>query len=306
MRPSVRQLEYLVALADTLSFRRAAEACYVTQPALSAQIRALEEILGVRLFERDRRHVLATEAGREVVERARRVLVEIDALAEAARAFQGPLAGTLRLGVIPTVAPYVLPPVLPHVSERFPGLRVFLREEQTARLLDLLGRGELDLLLLALEAELGDVETLALFSDPFVLALPPGHRLARRKVVREEDLRDEPVLLLADGHCLRDQALPICRTGGARELGDFRASSLNTLVRMVSSGIGLTLLPSVAVPIEVRSADELAIRPLVRRAPARTIGFAWRRTSPRRPEFELLAEVFRAHLPEGARAVRPN
>ncbi|MDJ0853170.1 MAG: LysR substrate-binding domain-containing protein, partial [Myxococcota bacterium] len=205
--PTLRQLEYVVAIADHGSFHAAARACHVTQPGLSTQIRQLEELLGLRLFERDRRKVLVTPAGEDLVRRARRVLEEAGHLVEAARVYSRPLCGRLRLGVIPTVAPYLLPRVLPAVRKRYPELVLQLHEGQTAELLDRLQRGELDLLLLALEAKLASVETLALFEDPFVLAAPASHRLATRKRVCEADLANEPLLLLEDGHCLRDQAL---------------------------------------------------------------------------------------------------
>jgi len=200
MRPSLRQLEYLVAVADLLHFRRAAEATHVSQPGLSAQIQELERLLGVRLFERDRRHVLPTAAGRDAARQARAILAAVDDLIEGARGHREPLTGTLRVGVIPTVAPYLLPRLLPHLRARFPHLRLLLREEQTPRLIDLLSDGHLDVLLLALEADLGDAVTRALFRDPFLLAVPPGHRLAGRRRLRERDLADEELLLLEDGH----------------------------------------------------------------------------------------------------------
>lgn len=199
-RPTLRQLEYLISLAETLSFRRAAEATFVSQPGLSAQVQELERILGVRLFERSRRQVLATPAGEEAARRARDVLTRVDDLIDAARLHRTPLAGPLRLGVIPTVAPYLLPRALPAVRRRHPDLRLLLAEDQTPRLVERLDQGRLDVLLLALEADLGDSHTLELFRDPFVVAVPRGHRLAGRKRIRETDLQDEQVLLLEDGH----------------------------------------------------------------------------------------------------------
>ncbi len=302
-RPSVRHLEAIVAVADHLSFRKAAEACYVTQPALSAQIQQVEALLGVRLFERDRRRVLPTPAGAELAERARAVLADVDALAEAARAFGEPLAGTLRLGVIPTVAPYALPDAVRSVHAAYPDLRMLLTEDQTARLVARAKEGELDVLLLALEAELEDLEVLPLYRDPFVLTVPLGHPLADREAVGEEDLLDHEVLLLDDGHCLRDQALQICRAARASELDDFRASSLNTLVRMVASGIGVTLLPAMAAAVEIREEDGLVARPFRAPAPGRTIGLAWRRSSPRGSDYALLADVLREHAPPGTLAL---
>ncbi|MCA9320629.1 MAG: hydrogen peroxide-inducible genes activator [Planctomycetes bacterium] len=286
--PSVRQIECLVAVAEALNFSQAAAACHITQPALSAQIRQLESLLGLRLFERDRRRVLPTVAGAALAEKGRMILAELRDFADAALAFKEPLSGTLRLGVIPTVAPYVLPRALKEVHRRHPQLRLLLREGQTARLTELLFEGSLDLVLLALEADLGAVETLALFDDPFVLAVPTGHRLQDRKRVSERDLFEEQVLLLDDGHCLRDQALSICDRAGACELGDFRASSLTTLVQMVSGGVGVTLLPEMSLKVEAGRERRLKLVPFGAKNPSRTIGLAWRPSSIRKSEFHLL------------------
>lgn len=291
--PSVRQLECLVAVARTLNFRQAAESCFITQPALSAQIQQLEAALGLRLFERDRRRVLATSAGEVLAARAREILADLQDFGEAATGFREPLTGTLKLGVIPTVAPYLLPAALAEVGQRYPELRLLLRESQTAPLLEALADGSLDLALVALEADLGDVETLALFSDPFTLAVPVGHRLAHRKRASEKDLHEEQVLLLDDGHCLREQALSICKLAGASELGDFRASSLTTLVQMVSGGVGVTLLPKIALAVEAGPERNLKLIPFGPNGPARTIGLVWRRSSLRQVEFRLLGEAIR-------------
>ena len=265
-RPSLRQVECAVAVAEHLSFRRAAEACFISQPALSLQIQQLETVLGTRLFERDRRRVLLTPAGERLLPHLRDALLVFDALLQAAGEQTDPLAGTLRLGVIPTVAPYVLPGAIAPPRKRFPKLRLLLREDTTAQLVERVRDGKLDLALLALEAELGSLATLALYSDPFVLVAPTGHALAQRKLARARDLADEDVLLLEDGHCFRDQALSLCQRAGARELDDFRATSLNTLVRMVASGTGVTLLPAMAVATEVRPQERLVTLPLERRA----------------------------------------
>jgi len=294
--PSVRQLECLAAVAEKLNFRRAAEACYITQPALSAQIQQLEALLGLKLFERDRRRVLPTAAGTQMAKKARGILAELHDLTEAAANHKEPLTGTLRLGVIPTVAPYVLPRALSEVHRRHPRLRLLLREGQTQELLELLQDGSLDLVLLALEADLGDAETLALFEDRFLLAVPPEHCLARRKRVSEKDLHAEEVLLLEDGHCLRDQALSICNSAGACELGDFRASSLTTLVEMVSGGVGVTLLPELALKAEGGREGRLALIPFGKASPSRTIGLAWRPSSIRKTEFRLLGEAIKGGL----------
>lgn len=287
MQSSLRQLEYAVAVADHGSFHAAARACHVSQPGLSAQIRQLEEMLGVRLFERSRRQVLLTAAGEEVVRRARTVLAGVADLEEAARSAARPLHGPLRLGVIPTVAPYLLPQVMPAVRRRYPELMLRLHEAQTDQLVQLLRAGHLDLLVLALEADLGSLATEALLEDPFVVALGPRHPLAKRKTLREDDLREERVLLLADGHCLRNQVLSVCEKTGAAESDDFRASSLPTLVQMVVGGADITLLPKLSLAVEGKT-DDLVIVPFRKPAPARTIGLAWRPASPRAEEFKAL------------------
>ncbi len=289
-RPTVRQLEYLVALADHLHFRKAAEASSVSQPALSAQIQTLEETLGVQLFERTRRSVLPTAAGREMAGRARHLLAELDLLSEAASSARQPLTGDLRLGVIPTLAPYLLPRILPGIRERYPELKLYLREEFTNVLLERLDGGELDLLLLALPVP-GDYASLTLFRDPFLLAVPSSHELAARLTVTEADLDSREVLLLEDGHCLRDHALAVCGRAGARETARFRASSLQTLSQMVSGGLGITLLPEVALPVEARAGSGVEVRRFVEPQPFREVGFVWRKASARTPEYELLAEA---------------
>ncbi len=302
-RPSLRQLECVVALAEHLNFRRAAGACSVTQPALSQQLQQLERVLGFQIFERDRRRVVPTSAGAELVEHARRALTEIDAFVDAARVFREPLAGPLRLGVVPTVAPYVLPGAVPRLRKAFPRLKLYLHEAQTSRLVELVKNGKLDLALLALEAELADLESEPLYSDPFVVAAPQGHPIAERASVREADLAEGEVLLLEDGHCLRDQALDLCRRAGAHEAGDFRATSLNTLVHMVAGGIGITLLPAMSVASEVHVQDRLRVLAFAGASPARTIGLAWRRSSPRKREFAELAALLREHPPQGVVAI---
>jgi len=291
-RPTLRQLEYAVAVAEHGNFHEAAAACAVSQPGLSVQLRELESQLGVRLFERDRRRVLITREGEVVVARARALLIATDELVEAARYLNRPLSGELRLGVIPTVAPYLLPEVLPAVRSAYPELRLLLHEDQTARLLGELGDGKLDLLLLALEAPLGEVETLPLFHDPFVVALPRGHRLAAKSILSQREVAGAEVLLLAEGHCLRDQTLEVCRRLDATEVGDFRAGSLATLIQMVVGGMGITMLPSLCLEVETRRERGLAVSRFRRPVPFRTIGLAWRRTSPRAEEFRRLAQSF--------------
>ena len=291
MNISFRQLEYFVAVAEWLSFRAAADACFVTQPGLSAQLKDLERLLGVQLFERSQRTVLLTPAGETLLPLARGILTASGEFVDLARSLTRPLSGTLRLGVIPTVAPYLLPKTLPALRRRYPQLQVRLHEDLTHRLLELLSHGRLDLLLVALEADLGNVSTLALATDPFVVAVPAQHRLAKRKRVTEADIAAEQVLLLDDGHCLRDQALAVCHTSGASEVGDFRASSLNTLIQMVAGGLGITLLPRLSLEVEAPQLSQIVILPFRKPEPSRTIGLVWRTTSPRAHEFQLLAKL---------------
>ncbi len=277
---SIRQLQYVIAVADTLGFHKAALQCRVSQPTLSSQVQKLEEVLGVKIFERDKRRVLVTAAGEPVVEHARKILVEVDDLLHAASRAADPFKGTIRIGVIPTVAPYLLPWITPSIASRWPALRLALVEEKTDDVLAELRSGSLDAGLLALVDGMEDLEQVTVVDDPFVVAVPRGHRLAKKKSVALGDLEDEQVLLLDDGHCLRTQALTLCKRAGATET-DLRATSLATLVQMVSAGAGVTLLPSIAVDVENRR-GQLAIRPIsgTSRANGRRICLAWRRAAP--------------------------
>lgn len=299
MTPTLTQLRYLVAVADHLHFRKAAAACHVTQPALTTQIQALEERLGAPLVERNKRKVLLTALGRDVVARARHILEEARGIEEIARRSRAPLSGPLLLGVIPTIGPYLLPGLLAQAREAFPALQLFLREDQTARLLDRLAAGQLDLLLLALPVDAPGVETLPLYEEPFVLAAPRDHPLARKRRIAEADLAGESVLLLEDGHCLRAQALAVCAMAGARESSGFQATSLSTLSQMVANGLGISLLPLLSADVEARSAPGLLIRRFETPEPTRRIGLVWRASSTRRAEFEMLAKFLAARLPPG-------
>lgn len=296
---SIRQLQYMVAVAETRGFHRAAERCGVSQPTLSAQIQKLEEVLGVRVFERDRRRVIVTAAGEPLIALARRVLVGLDDLVLAAEKTAGPLAGTVRLGVIPTVAPYLLPYVTPGLAARWPKLRLALVEQKTDEILAALRAGSLDAGLLALVDGMEDLAVAEVVDDPFVVAVPKAHRLAKKKTVALADLEDEPVFLLGDGHCFRTQALALCSRAGAAE-NDLRATSLATLVQMVSAGSGVTLLPRLAVDVENRR-GQLAIRPLAgrgERGEGRTIVLAWRKTTPLAGGLAELAAAMAAAAPK--------
>jgi LysR family hydrogen peroxide-inducible transcriptional activator len=292
-RPSVRQLECLVAVAEQGSFRKAATSLGISQPALSAQVQASEALLGVQLFERDRRAVLVTSAGEDVVGRARLALAAIDEVGLAARRRAAPLVGPLRLGVIPTVAPYWLPALLPAVRQRYPRLELILREDQTARLLVQLTAGELDVALLALPVP-GDLTTAAIVDEAFLLAAPRGSALLRKRgKLTDRDLADQQVLLLEDGHCLRDQALAVCTRAGAVEALAVRGTSLPTLVQMVAGGLGVTFLPEAAAASLISRRGPVELARFAAPVPSRTLGLAWRTSSGRLREFRLLAEVLR-------------
>lgn len=292
---TLRQLQYAVAVADTLSFRRAAETCGVSQPSLSSQLAELESALGVRLFERDRRRVLPTPAGAALVERARRILLETEDLADAARHSGDPLAGTMRIGVIPTISPYLLPAVAPALRSAFPRLATVWAEEKTDVLLARLRAGDLDAALLASKTG-PDIAQAVIAADPFVLVASPSHALGRSaSPASAKDLRGAGVLLLDDGHCFRDQALAFCGTHRAAEL-DFRATSLSTLVQMVAGGAGVTLLPSLSIPTEARRAN-LRVRSFADPKPHRTIALAWRKGSPLEPALREIAGAMRAAYP---------
>ncbi len=301
---TLRQLQYAVAVADDLSFRRAAERCRVAQPSLSAQIAQLERALGARLFERGAKRVLVTPAGRDLVERARLLLVGADDLVVAARRAADPLSGALRVGVIPTIAPYLLPLVAPQLRARLPRLAIAWREDKTSLLVAALAAGEIDAALLALDGTEGDVARDVIATDPFVLAVPGTHPLARgRAPVSSPELRRDDVLLLDEGHCFRDQALEVCARARARE-SELRATSLATLVQMVAGGAGITLLPALCVPTEARAAG-LTTRPLASAGARRRIALIWRKRSPAEGTLRQIASVVRDAYPRpGAARVR--
>jgi LysR family transcriptional regulator, hydrogen peroxide-inducible genes activator len=294
--PTLRQLRYLDALARFRHFGIAAAHCAVTQPALSTQIQDLERKLGVDLVERRYKDVQLTPVGREVAERAARILADVRDLGEFARLRTAPLSGDLRLGVIPTIAPYLLPPLLPLLRERYPTLELHIRETQTQALIGALLSGGLDLLLLALPAEHGEVETLPLFEDRFVLALPSDREVKGSVRATLELVKDDRLLLLEEGHCLRDQALAFCALRQVGNIDTFGASSLSTLVQMVANGFGLTLLPEISVNVHARHGDIKLMR-FSEPEPSRVVGLAWRATNPRRRDFEAFAELILATAP---------
>jgi LysR family hydrogen peroxide-inducible transcriptional activator len=289
---SLRQLQYVVAVADLRGFRRAAHACHVSQPSLSAQVALVERQLGVQLFERDSRTVRVSARGAVVIEQARRMLFAASELGEIARQAADPFQGALRLGVIPTIGPYLLPDLTPTLSTRFPRLSIAWTEARTQDLVRELNEGSLDALLLALEADVGDLDHAVVMRDPFVLAAAAGHPLVKTKAAAALDvLNGASVLLLNDGHCFRDQALSFCSQHGISEQ-PFRATSLGTLVQMVSAGDSVTLLPSLALPVENRR-GQLRIRRFAKPVPGRTIALAWRRASAMRDAMLRVSETIR-------------
>jgi LysR family hydrogen peroxide-inducible transcriptional activator len=294
---NLRALQYFVKLAELQHFSKAAEACFVSQPTLSTQIMKLEEELGVQLVERIPRKVQLTAVGREVADRARHVLRDIEQIRQVARRSHDPETGTIRLGIFPTLAPYFLPHVVPGIRKRFPELKLQLAEEKTGDILRLLDNGELDAALLALPLEDDSLEIEILFEEPFMLATPQTHPLAERDSVRLEDLDGSELLLLEDGHCLRDHALEVCALAGARERVDFHATSMETLRQMVAADVGITLMPILAVKPPVAMTGSMAVRPFTSPAPSRTIALVWRRSSPLGGLMRNMADCLR-DLPE--------
>jgi LysR family transcriptional regulator, hydrogen peroxide-inducible genes activator len=296
---SVRQLQYIVAVADLGGFRKAAEACGVAQPSLSAQVAQVEAVLGVQVFERSSRGVRLSAAGVPLVERARQVLVAMQDLRETARQQGNPLRGTLRIGIIPTVCPYLLPEIAPALRKALPDLEVHWSEEKTRTLTRQIDEGRLDAAVLALDERVAELDHEAIGDDPFVLAAAPGHPLMKDKRPASVSVLDGArVFLLEDGHCFRDQALALCARSGAHEAG-LRATGLSTLVQMVGAGAGVTLLPAMAVPVENRR-GQLAVRSFRSPAPTRTLVLAWRKGSALRRPLTAVAEVLGAGWVRGA------
>jgi len=303
---TLTELRYAVALADRRHFGKAAEACFVTQPTLSAQIAKLERTLGVKLFERSSKKVEPTPEGEEIVREARSMLAAAERIVEVARSRREPMTGTWRLGVIPTLAPYLLPWLVPTLKKAFPKLHLVLREMKTADVLAELHARRIDSGLLALPVDGPGLAMEVLFEEPFLLLAPGGHRLAAKTRVVESDLEGERVLLLEEGHCLRDQALSICARAGARDAGedgDFRATSIETLRHMVAGGMGITLLPALAT-VSRPAVESATTVPFSEPAPSRAVALVFRATHPRARDYLQIAELVRAHPPEGVRAAR--
>jgi LysR family transcriptional regulator, hydrogen peroxide-inducible genes activator len=298
---NTRDLRYLVAVAERAHFGRAAQDCNVSQPTLSTQIRKLEEYLGTTLIERNAKSVSLTPAGHDVVKRAKHILAEVDGLLTAARVSHGPLAGVLNLGIIPTLAPYFLPWFIPLTKLRYPKLQLVVHEDLTSRLIEELRAYQIDAALLALPLEIEDTEQLPLFDEPFWFACPPQHPLAQAKSVSESDLRDERLLLLAEGHCLRGQALAACGRHGDSDKGldDFSAVSLETIIQLVATGFGCTLLPAMATVRPHLPQAPFKVLPVDSPHASRRIGLVWRHGFPKADDLTRLGSLVREQPPRG-------
>lgn len=294
---TLQELRYIVALADTGHFGQAAAACFISQSTLSTQIKKLEDFLGVSLFDRTVKHVTPTPAGREIVKSARLILEETERIRELAKQDVDPMHRTVQLGVIPTLGPYYLPHVMKVVQAAFPRLRLLLREEMTPHLLTHLGEGKLDAGLLALPIEDATLEVVPLFIEPFFAAVPAGHALATARNVQIDKLAKEGLLLLEEGHCLRQQALEACHLEGLKS-EEIRATSLETLRQMVGMGLGVTLMPALAGKGYGIDDGHVVLRPLKTPGAKRTVGLVWRRRSPVASTMENLAQCLKEHLPK--------
>jgi len=290
--PTIKQLQYLVALRHHGHFGRAADACFVTQSTLSAGLRELETLLGITLVERTRRVVRFTALGEKIADKAVKVLRETEELAEMARAQGRPLHGELRMGVIPTIAPFLLPTMLPRLREQWPELKLYLREETSSAACDALHRGQLDCVLLALPFACGEVDSVPLFDDPLFIAYPRGEAPGTA-TVEAADIDERRLLLLEDGHCLKDHALSACNRPDLRAHAEMMGTSLHTLVQMVDNGLGVTFVPEMAIEAGILSGTGVDARPLHSDHPYRSIALIWRRSSPREGEFQMLATALR-------------
>lgn len=291
----LKDLRYLVAVADTGHFGQAAERCFVSQPTLSAQLKKLEDYLGVPLVERQPRKALLTPAGVEIVARARRIVEASDEVVALAQVHREPLAGRLKIAFLPTIGPYLLPVVAPRLRKALPHLELMLYEYQTATMLERLRAGDIDMGILALPVDLEGLASRALYDEPFVVAAPADHPLALRKQLKVEDLKGATLLLLEDGHCLRDQALDVCNRIDVHEKQDFRATSIETLRQMVAAGAGLTLMPELATRGSHAAPKGLVFKPFAKPVPTRSIGAIWRKSSPRTAAIDAVARVIADH-----------
>jgi len=291
----LKDLRYLATLAEKRHFGHAAAACHVSQPTLSAQLRKLEEYLGVQLVERQPRRVTLTEAGEAIAARARQIMTTSDEIVRLAQGWRDPLAGRLRVALLPTIGPYLLPQVLTRLRKAMPRLDLMLYEYQTGPMLEHLRAGDIDVGILALPVQEDGIESQLLFEEPFVLAVPDTHRLAGKRQAQVSELGDEPLLLLEDGHCLRDQALAVCARTPLHERQDFRATSLETLRQMVAAGAGITLLPALAARGAYASMRGMKLVPLVKPVPTRKVGAVWRSSTARSSAIDGLCTQIARH-----------
>lgn len=289
--PTLKQLQYLVALRQYGHFGRAADACFVTQSTLSAGLRELESLIGITLVERTRRVVRFTPLGLRIADKAERVLREAEELGDMARAAGKPLVGDLRMSVIPTIAPFLLPRILPSLRTAWPDLRLYLREETTGLACESLHRGQVDCVLLALPYQCGDIESADLFDDRLFVALPADHTAEPPAMISSDAIDERELLLLEDGHCLKDHILAACNRPELRAEAAMLGTSLHTMVQMVDNGLGVTLLPEMALDAGILEGTGVVTRPLDAPHPARRIALAWRKGSPRGDEFRMLAET---------------
>ncbi|WP_308911464.1 hydrogen peroxide-inducible genes activator [Pseudokordiimonas caeni] len=295
--PTFKQLKYLTALHRTNHFGKAATLCHVTQSTLSAGIQELESLLGAQLVERTKRNVMFTAIGQEVVRRAQKILNDVEDLTSMAAAAQDPLTGIVRLGIIPTIAPFILPRIMPAIRADLPGIELHLREDKSSELCELIRTGDLDLVLYALPFACGEVVEMPLFEDPFVAAYPPGK--APGKTIRRDQISQEKLLLLEEGHCLRDHALAACALMGKSAEAALAGTSLHTIVQMVAAGHGITLLPGMAVEAGLAADAGVDVATFSDATPVRTIGLIWRHTNPRATTFEALGRTIQ-------RVMRPS
>jgi len=293
---NLKDLKYLVALADTGHFGKAAARTFVSQPTLSAQLKKLEEYLGVKLVERQPKNVQLTDVGKQVVVRARRMLEEGDEIVALARSNTDPLAGKLKLALIPTIGPYLLPRIMPRIRKALPHLSLMLYEYQTEPLLKHLRDGEIDIGIMALPVSQDGLESWKLYDEAFTVAIPNNHPLGEKSTIKVQDLKGQTLLLLEDGHCLRDQALEVCSRVDVHEAEDFRATSLETLRQMVIAGLGITLLPENAVDAPFGSQRGMTVRHFAKPAPTRTVGAVWRKSSTRTAAISELCKVVHATM----------
>src|SRR5687768_5081602 len=293
---NLRDLRYFVALADTRHFGKAAERSFVSQPTLSAQIKKLETYLGVQLIERQPRKVTLTEMGARILPLARSILQESDEIVSFARNEHDPLSGKLRIALIPTIGPYLLPLLTRRLRKQLPRLKLMLYEYQTQPLLEKLRAGDIDLGILALPVPLDGLESRALYDEPFSVAMPNNHPLAKKHTVKLDDLNGETLLLLEDGHCLRDQALDVCSRIDVKESEDYRATSLETLRQMVAAGLGITLLPKLATRGPFGSGQGLTVREFSRPIPSRSVGAVWRKSTARTDAIKAVCAAIQSSM----------